>query len=475
MTMIDNIVQKLWSLCDILRDDGITYHQYVNELTYLLFLKMTQETKTDRKIPSGWRWSDLVGIEDATEQFNFYLKLLAELGTKGVEPVKTIFANPNTLMQHPESLKLLVEEINSLDWYNAKKEGFGDIYEGLLQKNATEKKSGAGQYFTPRPLIECIVNVIKPKSGEIIQDPAAGTCGFVVIADDYIKKSNPQRKGRKTSATKFYAVELNKDTHRLALMNAMLHDINCKVIYGDTLSPMGTELPSSDLILTNPPFGTKKGAGRTGRNDLPFPTFNKQLAFLQHIYLNLKPGGRAAVVLPDNVLFEENIGSDIRIDLMNKCNLHTILRLPTGIFYAPGVKTNVLFFTKGKSGKNNTKAIWFYDMRTNIPPFGQRTPLKQKHFEDFIRCYGDDQNGQSKRKSSDSKQGRWKKFSIEKIRNVGYKLDSFRWIEDKSNVNTIDSSDPTELAGEAIIEFEGALDELKLIIQELENGSEEVA
>jgi type I restriction enzyme M protein len=471
-----NIVQKLWGLCDILRDDGITYHQYVNELTYLLFLKMTQETKTESKIPSGWRWSDLVKIEDATEQFNFYLKMLAELGTKGVEPVKTIFANPNTLIQHPESIKLLVKGIDSLDWYNAKKEGFGEIYEGILQKNATEKRSGAGQYFTPRPLIECIVNVIKPQPCEIIQDPAAGTCGFVIIADDYIKKANTNRKSKKAGATKFYAVELNKDTHRLALMNTMLHDINCEVIHGDTLSSVGAELPNADLILTNPPFGSKKGAGRTARNDFPFATSNKQLAFLQHIYLNLKSGGRAAVVLPDNVLFEENIGNDIRVDLMNKCNLHTILRLPTGIFYAPGVKTNVLFFTKGKSDKNNTKSVWFYDMRANMPQFGQRTPLKQENFYDFIKCYGDDPNGLSKRKQSDSKQGRWKEFSIKDIRDIGYKLDSFRWIEDNSNGKAIDYADPIELAGEVIVELEGAIEELALIIQELEtNREEEVA
>jgi type I restriction enzyme M protein len=400
--------------------------------------------------------------------------MLAELGTKGIEPVKTIFANPNTLIQHPESIKLLVKEINSLDWYNAKKEGFGDIYEGLLQKNAGEKKSGAGQYFTPRPLIECIVNVVKPQSGEIIQDPAAGTCGFIIIANDYIKKANACRKGKKARIAKFYAVELNKDTHRLALMNTMLHDIKCEIIHGDTLSSLGAELPNSDLILTNPPFGSKKGAGRTARNDFPFSTSNKQLAFLEHIYLNLKSGGRAAVVLPDNVLFEENIGNDIRKDLMNKCNLHTILRLPTGIFYAPGVKTNVLFFTKGKSDKSNTKSIWFYDMRANMPQFGQRTPLKQEHFDDFIKCYGDDPNGNSKRKQTDSKQGRWKKFSIEEIRDAGNKLDSFKWIGDKSNEKATEYSDPIELAGEAILELEGALDELRLIIQELDNGGEEV-
>lgn len=469
-----NIVQKLWGLCDILRDDGITYHQYVNELTYLLFLKMAQETKTESKIPSGWRWSNLANIEDATEQFNFYLKMLAELGTKGVEPVKTIFANPNTLIQHPESIKLLVKEIDSLDWYNAKKEGFGDIYEGLLQKNAGEKKSGAGQYFTPRPLIECIVNVTKPQPGEIIQDPAAGTCGFVIIADDYIKKSNATRKSKRAGATKFYAVELNKDTHRLALMNTMLHDINCEVIHGDTLSSLGKELPNADLILTNPPFGSKKGAGRTARDDFPFTTSNKQLAFLQHIYLNLKPEGRAAVVLPDNVLFEENIGNDIRVDLMNKCNLHTILRLPTGIFYAPGVKTNVLFFTKGKSDKNNTKSIWFYDMRAGMPQFGQRTPLKQEHFDDFIKCYGDDPNGNSKRKQSDCKEGRWKEFDIKEIKNAGYKLDSLRWFEENRDINKTDYADPIELAGEAIIEIEGAIEELRAIIQELENGNEDV-
>jgi len=360
MTTTQDIVAKLWNLCHVLRDDGITYHEYVTELTYLLFLKMMKETEQESQLPKGYRWGDLES-QEGVDQLAFYRGLLVHLGNEASGRVQAIFANANTAITQPKNLAKLVTDIDKLDWYSAREEGLGDLYEGLLEKNANEKKSGAGQYFTPRPLIECMVNCIQPQPGEIIQDPAAGTGGFLVQADRYIKertddlfelKEKEQVFQRKQA---FVAVELVPDTHRLLLMNAMLHGIESDMSLGDTLSPTGSRLPKADVILTNPPFGTKRGGGRPTREDFTYVTGNKQLAFLQHIYRGLKPGGRAAVVLPDNVLFEEGIGTKIRADLMDKCNLHTILRLPTGIFYAQGVKTNVLFFTRGKSDTGHTK------------------------------------------------------------------------------------------------------------------------
>ena len=471
MATIDSIVQKLWSLCDILRDDGITYYQYVNELTYLLFLKIAQEKEIDKELPLGYSWSDLVSKQSAQARFDFYLNLLVELATKGSARVKAIFAHPTSLLRHPKSLDLLVKKIDALDWYNARREGFGDLYEGLLQKNANEKKSGAGQYFTPRPLIECMVNVAKPKAGEVIQDPAAGTCGFIVVANEYIENNLAKQKRTRgsTNKPKFYAVELVQDTHRLALMNAMLHGVEGEIIHGDTLSPMGAKLPKAHLILTNPPFGSKKGGGRFSRNDLQFPTLNKQLAFLQHIYLGLKPGGRAAVVVPDNVLFEENIGRAVRKDLMAKCNLHTILRLPTGIFYAHGVQTNVLFFTRGVSDRGNTKSIWIYDLRANMPRFGRRSPLIREHFAEFEKCYGGNADGKSIRKESDSKNNRWKRVLLSEVKNREFRLDAFQWLKDESDDGL---REPEELVAELKTELCEAMQELCRISDELEIATE---
>ena len=278
-------------------------------------------------------------------------------------------------------------------------EGLGNLYEGLLEKNAEETKSGAGQYFTPRPLIEAMVALVKPQAGERVQDPAVGTGGFLINADRYVKSQTDDLHDLKTSAQNFqkrqafYGVELVPDVQRLALMNAMLHDIEGDILLGDTLGPTGAKLQKADVILTNPPFGTKKGGGGPTRDDITYPTSNKQLVFLQHIYRGLVPGGRAAVVLPDNVLFEEGVGQKVRADLMDECDLHTILRLPTGIFYAQGVKTNVLFFTRGEKDKGNTKQVWLFDMRTNMPSFGKRTVLTREQFADFETAYGEDPRG----------------------------------------------------------------------------------
>jgi type I restriction enzyme M protein len=458
-----DIVQKLWNLCNVLRDDGITYHQYVTELTYLLFLKMMKETEQEKLLPRGYRWGDLE-TREGIEQLNYYRELLLHLGTKGSGRVQAIFANAQTMLTQPRNLKKLVDAIDDLDWYSAKSEGLGDLYEGLLEKNAAEKKSGAGQYFTPRPLIDSMVHLVKPKAGELVQDPAAGTGGFLIAADRYVKGETDQlftlgeaqQKFQKRDA--FYGVELVADAHRLALMNLMLHDIEGDLALGDSLSPLGTGLMRADVILTNPPFGTKKGGGLPTRDDFTYPTSNKQFAFLQHVYRGLRTGGRAAIVLPDNVLFEENTGAEIRRDLMDKCDLHTILRLPTGIFYAQGVKTNVLFFTRGATDKGNTKAIWVYDMRANMPSFGKRTPFTREHFADFEKAFGTDPYGKSRRKDL-GEEGRFRKFTREEIQARGDNLD-ISWLKDESVHGADDLPEPEEIAAQIMDKLRIAMTEM---------------
>lgn len=481
MTATTDIVQKLWNLCHVLRDDGITYLQYVTELTYLLFLKMMQETEQESQLPEGYRWGDLVS-KDGVEQLKFYRAALLHLGSEESAPrVQAIFANAQTALKQPCILKKLVQSIDELDWYSAKEEGLGDLYEGLLEKNASEKKSGAGQYFTPRPLIDCMVALIQPQPGELVQDPAAGTGGFLIAADRYIKQrtdelfdlSEAEQSFQRHKA--FYGIELVQDAHRLLLMNMMLHGIECAVTLGDTLSPDGQRLAKANVILTNPPFGTKKGGGLPSRDDFTYPTSNKQLAFLQHIYRSLKPGGRAAVVLPDNVLFEDGQGRSIRADLMDKCNLHTILRLPTGIFYAQGVKTNVLFFQRGTTEKGNPKQVWIYDMRTNMPAFGKRTPLTREHFQEFEQCYGDDPNGGSPRVDQ-GEEGRFRCFSRQDIAKRGENLD-ISWLRDESLQSGDDLPEPETIATEIMEKLRIATKEMEalLVLLEGEEAAEAVS
>ncbi|OUC13583.1 MAG: SAM-dependent methyltransferase [Alkalinema sp. CACIAM 70d] len=472
MTATTDIVQKLWNLCHVLRDDGITYLQYVTELTYLLFLKMMQETGEEAQLPEGYRWGDLVARE-GIEQLEFYRSALLHLGSKEASPrVQAIFANAQTALKQPRILKKLVQSLDELDWYSAKEEGLGDLYEGLLEKNASEKKSGAGQYFTPRPLIDCMVALMQPQPGELVQDPAAGTGGFLIAADRYIKDrtgelfelGNTEQAFQRQKA--FYGIELVQDAHRLLLMNLMLHGIEEGVILGDTLAIDGQGLRRANLILTNPPFGTKKGGGLPSRDDFTYPTSNKQLAFLQHIYRGLVPGGRAAVVLPDNVLFEDGQGKSIRADLLDKCNLHTILRLPTGIFYAQGVKTNVLFFQRGLTEKGNTEQVWIYDMRTNMPTFGKRTPLTRGHFAEFEACYGADANGRSPRVDL-GEAGRFRCFSREEIGKRGENLD-ISWLRDESLQSGEDLPEPETIALEILERLRVATQEMEALMGLLE-------
>jgi type I restriction enzyme M protein len=378
------IVDKLWNLCNVLRDDGITYHQYVTELTYILFLKMAQETGAEDNIPETYRWNQLKSKE-GVELKNFYRQLLLDLGdehkTKGT--VQKIYHNAQTSIDHPANLEKIIKSIDQLDWYSAKQEGLGDLYEGLLEKNAGEKKSGAGQYFTPRALINVMVRCIAPQPGERCHDPAMGTFGFMIACDHYLREryddyyaAGVDAQFQRTHALS--GIELVQDAYRLALMNAMLHDLSGgMLLQGDTLSQFGEQfMERFDVVLTNPPFGTKKGGERPTHGKLTFKTLNKQLNFVQHIYRSLKPDGkaRAGVVIPDNVLFVGGDGQNVRADLMDKCDLHTILRLPGGTFDYAGVATNVLFFRRGTTDKANTREVWFYDLRSDMPSFGKRTP-----------------------------------------------------------------------------------------------------
>ncbi len=417
------IISKLWNLCNVLRDDGITYHQYVTELTYILFLKMAKETGAESQIPEAYRWDNLTS-KSGIELKRFYKELLAHLGEKCTGRVREIYQGAGTNIEEPKNLEKIITTIDGLDWFSAREEGLGNLYEGLLEKNANEKKSGAGQYFTPRVLIDVMTKLVKPQPGERCNDPACGTFGFMISASQYVRLQTDDFFDLDADTAKFEreeaftGCELVHDTHRLALMNAMLHEIDGKILLGDTLSSAGMNMKDYDVVLTNPPFGTKKGGERATRDDFTFPTSNKQLNFLQHIYRSLKTNGkaRAAVVLPDNVLFADGDGERIRLDLMDKCNLHTILRLPTGIFYAQGVKTNVLFFTRGKIDKHNTKEVWIYDLRNDMPSFGKTNPLKSEHFDDFVKLYADcDLRKRKETYSEENPNGRWRKFTIEEI------------------------------------------------------------
>lgn len=465
------IVAKLWNLCNVLRDDGITYTDYVTELTFLLFLKMLAETGHEERLPKAYRWQKLAEGE-GLKQLEYYRQLLLDLGNpeKEKDPlVLAIFTDAQSKLRKPTNLKALTDAIDKLDWFSAREEGLGNLYEGLLEKNAAEKKSGAGQYFTPRPLIDCIVRLMKPQPGEVIQDPAAGTGGFLVAADHYIKDhtddlyklSEQQAFFQRHSA--LVGLELVPDTHRLCLMNLMLHGIESMVENGDTLSPDGQNIGKADLILTNPPFGTKKGGGRPTRADFSITadTSNKQLAFVEHIVRALKPGARAAVVVPDNVLFEENVGRKLRTWMMDLCNVHTILRLPTGIFYAQGVKTNVLFMSRGKTDKGNTQGVWVYDLRANMDAFGKTRPLTKDDFKPFEKAFGDDPLGKAKRKD-EGEEGRFRYFNRKQIAERIDNLD-IAWLKDSSNDPEDEMTEPEELAAAIAAHLKNALEEVEAL------------
>lgn len=480
----EDIANKLWNLCNVLRDDGITYHQYLNELTYILFLRLSEVKGFSEEIPEDYRWSKLKNIQDNKELFDTYRELLANIAARTKnDTIKEIYSNASTMLRKPANLRTLVNSIDSIDWFDDhEKDKIATIYEELLERNAGEKKSGAGQYFTPRPLINVMIDLLVPKVGERWNDPAAGTFGFMIAADNYLRDktdnyfdlSAAQRKFQVNEA--FSGCELVQDAHRLALMNAKLHGLDSKVALGDTLSELGKSFKGYDGVLANPPFGTKIGGERPTRDDFTYPTSNKQLNFLQHIYRSLhkKGGARAAVVLPDNVLFEDNDGQKIRRDLMNKCNLHTVLRLPTGIFYAAGVKTNVLFFERGQTETGNTQQVWFYDMRTAAPAYGKRTQFTRDAFSDFVYAYTggisinevrDKYDGtidnKLREKISDN---RWSSYSREAIAAKNDSLDIGLITEAELN-GAQEKLEPMDIVKEALKEMKAIEKELNKILE----------
>ena len=487
------IVSKLWNLCNVLRDDGITYHQYVTELTYILFLKMSAETGGEERFREGislakgdaltpeqeaenaekqmvlsYSWEKL-REKSGLAQYGYYKDILRLFGKHCTGRVREIYQGAATNIDEPKNLEKIISSIDALDWFSAREQedGLGRLYEGLLEKNASEKKSGAGQYFTPRPLINVITRLMKPQPGERCNDPACGTFGFMIAASQYVKDHTDRFFDLDADAAAFErgdaftGCELVHDTHRLALMNAMLHDMQGEILLGDTLSNLGKRMNGYDVVLTNPPFGTKKGGERAARDDLTFSTSNKQLNFLQHIYRSLNTSGkaRAAVVLPDNVLFADGEGEKIRVDLMDKCNLHAVLRLPTGIFYAQGVKTNVLFFTRGSADKGNTREVWFYDLRTNMPAFGKTNPLKEEHFAGFEAAF----EAPDRRAVHDE---RFRVFTREEIAQKGNTLD-LGLIRDESVIDYTDLPDPIASGEAAVAQLREAAALLQSVVDEL--------
>ncbi|HVU04300.1 MAG TPA: class I SAM-dependent DNA methyltransferase [Polyangiaceae bacterium] len=471
--MSADIVQKLWGFCHTLRHDGIDYGDYIEQITYLLFLKMADERGVD--VPKGCAWPT-IRDKSGTDLTEHYIELLRKLGkSQGI--LGDIFAGAQSRFNNPVNLKKLVSLIDETEWTALDVDVKAQAYEGLLEKAAAEGKKGAGQYFTPRVLIQSIVRCMKPdprtKSDFTICDPAVGTGGFLVAAYEWLKEET--RGGaidrdvmKRIRTNTYFGEELVERPRRMALMNLYLHNIEPRIEKGDSIA----DPPSSDrfdVVLTNPPFGTKGAGQAPERDDFTVSTSNKQLNFVQHILTILKPAGRAAVVLPDNVLFADQAGEVLKI-LAEDCDLHTVLRLPRGTFtpYSQGVKANVLFFTKGRP----TEKVWIYDARTNVPGITKKDrPLTREHFKKFEKCYGADPDGRAKRKASDSKEDRWRSFGIAEVKGKDFKLDGFKWLKEESLEDADDLPEPDELAAEAISELEQAVGELNQVLRLLENGN----
>lgn len=475
------IVQKLWNYCDVLRDDGVSYGDYVEQLTYLVFLKMDEERSKpplnkESKVPEEYSWSKLVEKE-GDELERHYRRTLQELADEeGILGI--IFRKAQNRVQDPAKLNRLVSLIDEETWIGLDVDVKGEIYEGLLQKNAEDVKSGAGQYFTPRPIIKGMVEVMQPEPGDDICDPACGTGGFFLSAHDYIVDNYNLTKDQKDELQHdtFRGWEIVDNTARLCVMNLYLHGIDGEespITVNDSLiSDPGERF---DMVLTNPPFGKKSSYtvladdGSTStekqtyeRDDFWTTTSNKQLNFLQHITTLLKINGKAAVVVPDNVLFEGGSGETIRQRLLDDFNLHTILRLPTGIFYAQGVKANVLFFDKKPASEDaHTDAVWYYDLRTNKHFTLKRDPLTYDDLEDFIECYKP--GNREDREETE----RFKKYEYEElIERDKVNLDIF-WLEDDSIQNVEDLPEPEVLANDITENLQAALDQFRQIQDDL--------
>ena len=412
------ILSKVWNLATTLAGAGIGFTDYITQLTYLLFLKMDDENvkifAEDSAIPEGYRWDDLISLDghDLIDQYEETLKVLS--GQDNL--IGTIYTKAQNKIDKPVYLKKVITMINEHNWLSMDGDVKGAIYEKILEKNGQDKKSGAGQYFTPRALINAMVDVTMPQIGETVCDPACGTAGFLLAAYDYMKtQSNNEDKLRFLRENAIFGTDNTALVVTLASMNLYLHGIGTNrspIVCDDSLEKTPSHMV--DVILANPPFGTRPaGSVEINRPDFYVETKNNQLNFLQHIMVMLKANGRAAVVLPDNVLFEGNAGEVIRKKLLSDFNLHTILRLPTGIFYAQGVKANVLFFQKGSP----TKEIWFYDYRTGIKHTLATNPLQRHHLDDFVKCYnaGDIAGRVETFDAETNPNGRWRKFSIDEI------------------------------------------------------------
>ncbi|MDB9397416.1 class I SAM-dependent DNA methyltransferase [Microcystis aeruginosa] len=487
-----SIVSKVWSFCNTLRDDGVSYGDYLEQLTYLLFLKMADEYAKppyNRKIgiPFEYDWQSLRSKRGADLEAH-YLGILRELGQKkGL--LGQIFTKAQNKIQDPAKLLKIITMIDEENWVMMETDVKGDIYEGLLEKNAEDTKSGAGQYFTPRPLIWAMVECLRPQPMATIADPACGTGGFFLAAYNFLVKNHPLDREQKEFLKKstFHGNEIVANTRRLALMNMFLHnigDINdeqCFIASTDALiapSPL-----SVDYVLANPPFGKKSSLtftnedGEQDQEDLTYnrqdfwaTTSNKQLNFVQHIRSMLKSRGQAAVVVPDNVLFEGGAGETVRKQLLSTTDLHTILRLPTGVFYKQGVKANVIFFDNKPAAKDPwTKAIWFYDFRTNIHFTLKKNPLKPADLQDFITCYHPQNRHQrSETYSEQNPEGRWRKFTYDEIiARDKTSLDIF-WLKDKSLTDLDNLPDPDVLALEIMENLEAGLESFRTIVDSLE-------
>ena len=491
------IVQKVWSFCNTLRDDGVGYGDYLEQLTYLLFLKMADEYSKpphNRKlpIPKEFVWETLTAMKGAELEVH-YINLLRELGKeKGI--LGQIFTKSQNKIQDPAKLSKLIDLIDKENWVMMGVKDKGDIYEGLLEKNAEDTKSGAGQYFTPRALIRAMVECVQPQPKKTIADPACGTGGFFLAAYDYLVEKHELDKSQLKflKYDTFFGNEIVAGTRRLALMNLFLHNIG-DIDSANFISPADALISAApttyDYILANPPFGKKSSQtftneeGEQEKEDLTYnrqdfwaTTSNKQLNFVQHIRTMLKTTGIAAVVVPDNVLFEGGAGETVRKKLLEVTDLHTILRLPTGIFYANGVKANVIFFDNKPAGKETwTKEIWIYDYRTNIHHTLKRNPLAVEDLRDFITCYNP--KNRHKRKETWSEiplpklgtgpDGRWRKYSIDEITSRDKISLDITWLKDKSLADLDNLPDPDVIAGEIIENLEAGLQSFREIILSL--------
>jgi type I restriction enzyme M protein len=456
-----DVVATLWGFCHTLRHDGIDYGDYIEQITYLLFLKMADERALE--LPDRTDWAHLRRMS-GSELTDAYVEALRTLGRQpGI--LGDIYSGSQSRFANPVNLKKLIALIDDTEWTSLDVDVKAAAFEGLLEKAASEGKKGAGQYFTPRLLIQSIVRCVKPDPRNTTQfkigDPACGTGGFLVAAYEWLTNETggafDREVAKRIRTQTYFGQELVARPRRLALMNLYLHQVQPKIGLGDSIY----EAPGPerfDVVLTNPPFGTRGANQAPDRDDFVVSTSNKQLNFLQHVLTILKPGGRAAVVVPDNVLFANQAGDVFRV-LTEDCDVHTVLRCPRGTFspYSEGTKTNVLFFTKGRP----TERTWIYDARANVPKITKTSrPLTEAHLREFEVCFGSDPNGRTKRSENDSAEGRWKSFDIDEVEQRHYKLDSFKWIRDRELDDPTDVLDPEELISDITEDLQLALDAL---------------